>query len=37
MNSTKRTLMFLGTAGGSLLLAFLVNFASAPKSVEGFS
>ena len=37
MNSTKRTLMFLGTAGGSLLLAFLVNLASAPKSVEGFS
>jgi len=37
MNSTKRTLTFLGTAGGSLLLAFLVNLASAPKSVEGFS
>jgi hypothetical protein len=29
--------MFLATAGGSLLLAFLVNVASAPKSVEGFS
>jgi len=37
MNSTNRTLMFLATAGGSLLLAFLVNVASAPKSVEGFS
>ncbi|TWW12351.1 hypothetical protein E3A20_01900 [Planctomyces bekefii] len=37
MNSTKRTLMFLGTAGGSLLLAVLVNLASAPKSVDGFS
>jgi len=29
--------MFLATAGGSLLLAFLVNVASAPKSVDGFS
>jgi len=29
--------MFLGTAAGSLLLAFLVNLASAPKAVEGFS
>lgn len=37
MNSTNRTLMFLATAGGSLLLAFLVNVASAPKSVDGFS